>query len=111
LFEIGDPVMKVAVLILVNFLLVLSGCSDNTTSYPSAVGKSKPYILKEGCTFSIVKEYGSASVDSPVVSGVAGATASATVSIGDIAIKVSNCMVVENPEGLPIYQDHLTQTN
>jgi hypothetical protein len=97
--------MKIAVFVIANLLMLLSGCTDNAVSYPSAQGKPKPYILKQACTFSIVQEYSSASVDSPTVSGIPGATASSSVSLGDISISVANCMLVDNPHDLPIYEN------
>jgi len=97
--------MKGAVSLIALLLVLFSGCSDNTVSYPGAAGKPKPYILKQGCTFTIVKENSSASVESPAVSGMADASASSSVSLGDISIRVSNCMVVANPQALPVYEN------
>ena len=97
--------MKLAVFIVANVLTVVVGCSDNSTVYPSAEGKSKPYILKEGCTFSIVKEHSSASVTSPTVTGMAGASAAVSVRVGEISIGVADCKVVENSYALPIYEN------
>ena len=84
------------------------GCSDNsedTSVYPKYSGESEPYILKEGCTFKIVTDQGSASVSSPEVSGGPGVSATGSVSIGDYEIEVSDCDVVSNPSDLPIYEN------
>ena len=85
-------------------LLLLSACSDNSISYPSPEGKAKPYVLKEGCKFTIVAELSRASTTSPKVTGAEGVTASASISLGDKSITVSNCMVADNSHSLPIYE-------
>ena len=85
-------------------IIWLSGCSDNSTSYASPEGKSVPYILKEGCKFTIVEELSKASVSSPTLTGIEGATASASISLGDKSITVSNCMIADNSHSLPIYE-------
>lgn len=85
--------------------IVLVGCSDNTTKYPSPEGVIPPYILKENCTFSIVEELSKASITSPKVEGLDIATASAGVSLGEKSISVSNCEITENSHYLPIYEN------
>ena len=97
--------MKTSALILVPALLLPVGCADETVGYPSAEGKALPYIQKVGCTFTITAESGSAGVTSPTVSGDAGASAAASVSLGDMSITVSDCRVVANSHRLPIYED------
>lgn len=84
--------------------LVLVACSDDTPRYPGAEGKTPPYILKEGCTFSIVEEYSRSSIESPQVSGLPGSSASASISLGDMSITVADCRVTDNPQALPIYE-------
>jgi hypothetical protein len=83
----------------------LFGCSNKGPSYPSAEGKPYPYIHKIGCEFSIVEERSKASISSPKVEGMPGAEASASITLGELSITVSNCMVEDNPHGLPIYED------
>ncbi|MCP3902771.1 MAG: hypothetical protein GY715_03965 [Planctomycetes bacterium] len=82
---------------------VLSGCADST--YASPEGKSPPYILKEGCTFSIIGENGRAGVGSPKVTGMAAENASASTSFGEYSITVSNCTLIENSHDLPVFED------
>ena len=83
---------------------LLAACSGEPGSFPSPEGKTTPYILKEGCTFSIVEELSRASISSPEVSGMPGATGSASISLGDKSINVSDCRVTANSHSLPIYE-------
>lgn len=103
----GALFVKIAVLLMAVSIMLFSGCSENSQSYPSPEGKSIPYILKEGCKFTIVEELSKASVSSPTVTGLEGATASASISLGDKSITVSNCAVEENSHSLPIYEANL----
>ena len=100
-------IARIIVLLMVPLTILLPGCSDNSLSYPSPEGKSIPYILKEGCKFTIVEELSKAGVTSPTVTGMDGATASASVSLGDKSITVSNCTVAENSHSLPVYEADL----
>jgi hypothetical protein len=86
---------------------LLGACSDGDDgpSYPSAQGKTPPYVLKEGCSFAIVEKNSRSSIDSPQVSGMHGASASASISLGDYSITVADCRLVENPQALPVYED------
>ena len=98
-------VLLVCAIFILSFWVGCSGDSDEATSgYPKYSGQPEPYILKEGCTFKIVTEQGSASVSSPKVSGGPGASATGSVSLGDYKIEVSDCDVVGNPSDLPIYE-------
>jgi hypothetical protein len=97
--------MKTKILLASLMITSLFGCSDEGPSYPSAAGKSYPYIHKIGCEFSIVEERSKASISSPKVEGMPGASASASITLGELSITVSNCMVEDNPHGLPIYED------
>lgn len=97
--------MKAKILLTTLMVTFLFGCSNEGPSYPSAEGKPYPYIHKTGCEFSIVEERSKASISSPKVEGMPGATASATITLGEMSITVSNCMVEDNPHGLPIYED------
>ena len=81
------------------------GCSDGSSKYPSAEGKTPPYILKEDCKFTIVEELSKASVTSPTVTGADNEIVSMGTSLGDKSIMVSNCIVIENSHGLSIYED------
>ncbi len=90
--------------ILMSALLLLAGCSGETDEYPSAENATPPYILKEGCKFTIISDQGSAGVTSPQVGGAAGVSASMSVSLGEMSIAVSDCRVVENSHNLTIYQ-------
>ena len=83
----------------------ISGCSDDSSKFPSAEGKAFPYILKEDCKFTIVEELSKASVTSPIVTGADNEIVSMGTSVGDKSIMVSNCIVIENSHGLPIYED------
>ena len=96
--------MKKTVFLIILPIILLSGCSDNSSSYPSPEGKSIPYILKEGCKFTIVEEFSKASVTSPTVTGMDGATATASISLGDKSVTISDCTVIENSHSLPIYE-------
>ena len=83
---------------------LLAACSEDPGGFPSPEGKTTPYILKESCTFSIVEELSRASISSPEVSGMPGATGSASISLGDKSISVSDCRVTANSHSLPIYE-------
>ncbi len=96
----GWYVMAVAAVLVILF----HGCSTEGSKYPSPEGEEYPYILKEDCTFTIVEELSRASISSPKVSGLPGSSASGSVSLGDHSITVSDCMVIENPGYLPIYE-------
>ncbi len=92
------------VLLMTAVVVLMSGCSDSSSAYPSPEGKVKPYVLKEGCKFTIVEELSKTSITSPVATGMPGATASASISLGDKSITVANCTVAENSHSLPIYE-------
>ena len=98
-------VLLACLIFILPFLVCCSRDSENTSKYPKYSGEPEPYILKEGCTFKIVTDQGSASVSSPEVSGAPGASATGSVSIGDYTIEVSDCDVVGNPSDLPIYEN------
>lgn len=83
---------------------LLSACSAQSPGFESAEGKPTPYILKEDCRFTIVEALSSAGVTSPVVTGMEGATGSASVSLGAKSITVSDCAVTQNSHSLPIYE-------
>ncbi len=94
-----------AVYLLVTGIFSLTGCSDDTPKYPSSEGKSYPYILKTGCEFAIVEKLSRSSIDSPRATGMPDSWVTASISLSDHSISVSNCEVVDNPSGLPIYED------
>ena len=83
----------------------IAACSEEAPSFPGPEGKAPPYILKQGCTFTIVEEYSRSSIESPKLSGVPGATATASISLGDLSISVADCQVSDNPQTLPIYEE------
>ena len=85
-------------------IVALAGCSEEPSRFASAEGKATPYILKEGCRFTIVEELSRASVTSPEVTGMAGATASVSISLGAKSITVSDCAVTQNSHSLAIYE-------
>ena len=90
---------------LIIFVAVLSaGCSDQP-SYSSSEGKSVPYILKEGCKFTIVEELSKASMTSPTVTGVDSSTVTMEISLGNKSVTLSDCLVVKNSHNLPIYEN------
>lgn len=97
--------MNVRVLITVLGILSFSGCSNDAPQYPSAAGAELPYILKEGCKFTIHSDQGSAGVTSTSSSDNPAVTMSMSVSLGDMEIAVANCEVVENSHDLPIYEN------
>ena len=101
--EKGHP-MRHQITFVLLLLSLLVGCGDNEQQFQSSEGKPYPYILKEGCTFTITEELSKAGVDSPKVSGAPIMTASATASLGELSITVSDCKVIENASGLPIYE-------
>lgn len=80
-------------------LLLFVGCSKSSST---VVLPDPPYILKEGCTFTIVHENGSLSVESPKVSGMA--TGSGSVTDGVYTLEVANCEVVSCSHPLSIYE-------
>ena len=85
------------------FLLVLAGCTgkgDQSTRVEDL--PEPPYILKEGCTFTIVHENGSVSVDSPRITGPA--TGSASVTDGVYTLEVADCEVVSCSHALGIFE-------
>ncbi len=82
--------------------ILIGGCSDK---YPSSEGKTPPYILKTECKFAIVEELSRSSISSPKAKGLPDTWVSASISLGDASITVSNCEVIENTEHLPIYED------
>ena len=92
------------VTLLIYLIVLLTGCSDSS-KYSSSKGMPKPYILKEGCKFTIVDELSKSGVTSPTVKGMEGATASLSISLEGKSITVSNCELTENSHGLPIYED------
>lgn len=83
--------------------VALSGCLAESPDYLSAEGKPTPYILKEDCRFTIVEELSRAGITSPEVTGLPGATGSASISLGGKSITVSDCRVTANSHSLPIY--------
>jgi len=97
--------VKTSTLLVAIALSLLFACAEQSTSFPSSEGKATPYVLKEGCTFSIVEERSKASIDSPTVSGMPGASASGSISLGEKSITVSDCKVIANSHALPIYED------
>lgn len=86
-------------------LVLIAGCSNNSSQYPSSEGMAPPYILKEDCKFTIVEELSKASITSPTVTAMDRTSASMGVSLGDKSIMVSNCQIVSNSHSLPIYED------
>lgn len=83
--------------------LFLAGCTgkgDQSTSVADL--PEPPYILKEGCTFTIVHENGSVSVDSPRITGPA--TGSASVTDGVYMLEVADCEVVSCSHVLGVYE-------
>lgn len=92
------------IILFTSISIFIIGCSDDSPQYPSPDGMTPPYILKEGCQFSIVEELSRASISSPKLEGLDIATASAGISLGDKSIMVSNCEVTENSHDLPIYE-------
>ncbi len=96
--------MNRKVLLIPAAILLLPGCFDNSSRYPSPEGKATPYILKEGCKFTIVEELSKASITSPTATGMPGATASASISLGDKSVTVANCTIAENSHSLPVYE-------
>ena len=90
--------------ILLTVFMGLAGCSGESREYPAAEDATVPYILKQGCKFTIISEQGSAGVSSPELSGAPGVSASMSVSLGEMSIAVSDCRVVENSHGLAIYE-------
>ena len=90
---------------LATITVFISGCSDDSSSYPSSEGKVPPYILKTGCTFAIVEELRRNSIGSPKATGVPDTWVSASISLGDYSITVSNCEIVENTGPLSIFED------
>jgi len=86
-------------------LFLVPGCGGGRSSYASAEGASPPYVLKEGCKFSIIGENGRSSIDSMKVTGAPEEAFSMSISLGDYSITVSNCTIVGNSHGLPVYED------
>jgi hypothetical protein len=97
-----NPIMTLAAVLVA---VLLCGCSDGGEGYPSSEGMPYPYILKTGCDFAIVEELSRSTISSPVATGMPDTWVTASISLGDHSISVSNCEVVENPASLPIYED------
>lgn len=85
-------------------VMLLGGCSEEGASYPSPEGQPYPYILKTGCEYAIVEELSRSSISSPKAEGMPDSWVTASISLGDHSITVSNCEVVKNPSSLPIYE-------
>lgn len=86
-------------------IVLLTGCSEGASEYPTSAGRQPPYILKEGCSFSIVGEHSRSTIESPRVAGLPGTSAAASISFGDKSITVEDCRVTGNPAALPVYED------
>ncbi|MBT8486498.1 MAG: hypothetical protein HKO59_02665 [Phycisphaerales bacterium] len=102
--SVGRTAATVATLAaLASASLFLTGCTGE--SYASAEGKLPPYILKEGCMFTIVGENGRSGVSSPEVTGVPEESVTASTSLDEYTITISDCQLVENSHSLPVYED------
>lgn len=95
---------RIAILLITAVIVALAGCSEEASHFASAEGKATPFILKEDCRFTIVEELSKAGVTSPKATGMAGATASMSISLGAKSITVSDCEVTQNSHSLPIYE-------
>ena len=95
---------KLTVVLLAVASAALYGCSAQSPGFESAEGKPTPYILKDGCRFTIVEELSRAGITSPEVTGMDGATASLSITLGAKSITVSDCAVTQNSHSLPIYE-------
>lgn len=96
--------IKIALISMILAASLLGGCSEEGPSYPSPEGKAYPYILKTGCEFAIVEELSRSSISSPKAEGMPDSWVSASISLGDHSVTVSNCELVENPGNLPVYE-------
>ena len=85
-------------------LFLMTACSGESADYPAVSGMSPPYVLKEGCKFTIVEELSRTSVTSPEVSGADASSVSAEISLEGKTIAVSDCQIIENSHNLPVYK-------
>ena len=84
----------ITVTLLTAVAAVFTGCEQQEFRMP-------PYIAKKDCTFELV--IGS---DRKASKTVARGSGNATdIEVGKYRIGVSDCQVIDNPNGLPIYQD------
>jgi hypothetical protein len=95
---------KLTVVLLAIAAAALCGCSAQSPGFESAEGKPTPYILKDGCRFTIVEELSRAGITSPEVTGMDGARASLSITLGAKSITLSDCTVTQNSHSLPIYE-------
>lgn len=65
-------------------------------------GYDKPYMLKKGCTFTIVTETGTSETTSDASPG---ATSYSTIQINDILIVIENCVITQNNKNIPVYEE------
>jgi len=66
----------------------------------SSGGYTKPYILKQGCTFTLYTDYGT----STATSSSSGGWSSSTITSGGIQIVIQNCVITSNPQNVPVYE-------
>ena len=74
---------------------LLSGCERQEFRMP-------PYVTKAGCEFTLVtspNERETAAVP------MGNTRLRETLSVGQYEITVTDCQIIDNPNGLPIYED------
>ncbi len=87
-------VFNVVALVLTTSAL-LAGCGQQEFRMP-------PYITKAGCEFTLVTSPDdSASATVPM----GNTRQRETLTVGKYEVTVTDCQVVDNPNGLPIYED------
>jgi len=64
--------------------------------------REAPYVLKQGCEFTL-----QASADNSTSTTIekGNTMVTLTLSMGGFRVGVSDCQVVDNPQGLPVYED------
>ncbi len=80
-----------------SLLLLLGACGSggNETRTP-------PYVVQDGCEFTL--EVGDGNSTSTTIEK-GNTMVTFTLSMGGHSVDISDCRVVDNPQGLPVYVD------
>ncbi len=74
--------------------------SSYASGATSSGGYAKPYILKQGCTFTLYTDYGT----STATSSSSGGWSSSSITSGGIQVVIQNCVITSNPQNVPVYE-------
>jgi hypothetical protein len=90
------PTLKLGLgIALVGSVVVLGGCGEQEFRMP-------PYIVQKGCEFTLVT---SPEKSASTTMERGNTRVAYTLSVDKYEVVVSDCQVVDNPNGLPIYED------